>query len=588
MSVFAQRLSGGAQIIGDNRTRFRLWAPGQDKISLHIEGGSTLPMVRGEAGWFELEAACGAGARYCYGLPDGTRFPDPCSRAQDGDIRGPSIVVDPLAYVWRHGNWRGRPWHEAVIYECHAGLFGGFAKLTEELPRLKALGVTAIELMPIAEFPGARNWGYDGVLPYAPESSYGAPDDLKALIDAAHGLGLMVFLDVVYNHFGPDGNWLHLYAPQFFRKEANTPWGESIDMQRPEVGRFFTDNALYWLNEYRFDGLRFDAVHAIHPTSWLEELAATIRAGVEPDRQVHLILENEENQARLLKGPAAKLFDAQWNDDFHHAVHVMLTGEHEGYYRDHADKPAERLARILSSGFGYQGEVSSLREGWKRGEPSGDLPSTAFVAFLQNHDQIGNRALGERLSSLVPDDALHAAMALLLLSPQTPMLFMGEEFGAREPFLFFTDHNAELAKLVREGRRKEFAAFPQFADPARREKIPDPNAPETFAASRIARDGAQARHWEDYVAGLIALRRERITPGIPGCAALGAKALGERAVLARWRLGGGETLTLLANLGTAAVAAPDLPQGAPLFASGAEPLGVQGCAGFSTVAWLAS
>ena len=439
----------------------------------------------------------------------------------------------------------GRPWHEAVVYELHPGAFGGFDGIRAQLPRLAALGVTAVELMPIADFPGQRNWGYDGVLPYAPDAAYGTPEALKALVDAAHGLGLMVMLDVVYNHFGPDGAYLHAYAKSFFREDVKTPWGAAIDFRMPEVRQYFEQNALYWLMEYRFDGLRFDAVHAINDPGFLDELAATIRAGVEPGRHVHLVLEHEGNAARHLRqGPKAPGFDAQWTDDAHHCFHVLLTGESEGYYEDFQD-PIHQLARCMAEGFAYQGEVSK-HSGEPRGEPSGHLPPTAFVICLQNHDQIGNRAMGERLAVLADPAALRAATVLLLLSPCIPMLFMGEETFSRTPFLFFTDHNDELAELVRNGRREEFKRFEAFQDPERRKRIPDPNAPGTFAASVPSFDGASTFHHD-----LLALRRTHVVPGIPGCHSVGVDVLSPAALVARWRLGKGGTLSIACNFGEA-------------------------------------
>ena len=585
--AFAQELAYGATFLGDGQTRFRLWGPAEDRIDLVIDDGAPLPMRRDPSGWHDLEAACAVGARYFYALPDGTKFPDPASRAQADDIHGPSVVVDPRSYHWRTAAWRGRPWHETVLYELHAGLYGGYAGVMKELPRLADLGITAVELMPIAEFPGGRNWGYDGVLPFAPESAYGTPDDLKRLVDRAHELGLTIFLDVVYNHFGPDGNWLHRYAPQFFRKDGNTPWGDSIDVERPEVSRFFTENALYWLNEYRFDGLRFDAVHAIHPTGWLNKLATDIRAGIEPGRHVHLMLENEDNLASLLTG-VEKGFNAQWNDDFHHVLHVMLTGERESYYADFIKQPGMKLARALHDGFVYQGDPSSLRGGKPRGEPSGQLPPTAFVVCLQNHDQIGNRAMGDRLIALASPAALRAAIALLLLSPQIPMLFMGEEYGSRAPFLYFTSHNAELAELVREGRRREFAGFSQFSDPAKREMIPDPNDPATFERSRIAGDTGEAADWQAYYRTLLALRRDILMPRLLGAKSLESTALGDAGAVAHWRCGDGAVLTILANLAPATIPIPasvSLPDDEPVFAGG-RMISRRHCPPYATFAWL--
>src|SRR3954451_14226581 len=489
MTTFGHALPFGATLLGDDRTQFRLWAPAQEQVSVEINGGAPVPMRRLADGWFEAEASCGAGAQYRYRLHDGLAVPDPASRAQADDVHGPSLVVDPRAYRWRNPEWRGRPWEESVIYELHTGLLGGFAGVQRELERLSDLGITAVELMPINDFPGERNWGYDGVLPFAPDRAYGSPDDLKALVDAAHDHGLMIFLDVVYNHFGPDGNYLASYAPQFFRDDVSTPWGPAIDFRRAEGRRFFTENAIYWLMEYRFDGLRFDAVHAITEADWLDEMAAAVRATVEKDRHVHLVLEHDGNVADHLRGD----FDAQWNDDGHHVLHTMLTGEHEGYYADYAGKPAERLARVLAEGFAYQGEPSPPRSGETRGTPSGDLPPTAFVLFLQNHDQIGNRAFGERMVTLADPQALEAAIALQLLCPQIPLIFMGEENASPSPFQFFTDHHGELADAVREGRRKEFASFAAFSDPARRAQIPDPNAAETFERSRPQPHGERGK-----------------------------------------------------------------------------------------------
>jgi maltooligosyltrehalose trehalohydrolase len=545
---FAQALSWGAEPLAPDRTRFRLWAPDSPEVALVVEGDAPLPMRATGEGWFEAEAPVGAGARYRFRVLDGLLVPDPASRRQDGDVHDPSVVVDPRAYAWRHAGWRGRPWHEAVIYECHAGAMGGFAGVRDALPRLAELGVTAVELMPIADFPGARNWGYDGVLPYAPDTAYGTSDELKALIDAAHGLGLMTLLDVVYNHFGPDGAYLHAYARPFFDEGVHTPWGAAIDFRRPEVRSYFEENALYWLNEYRFDGLRLDAVHAIAEADWLDALAARIRREIR-DRHVHLVLENEHNAARHLR-PLGD-FDAQWNDDGHNVLHALLTGESEGYYVDFFEDGTAKLATVLAQGFLFQGQ-HSLHRGGPRGEPSGDLPPTAFVLFLQNHDQVGNRAFGERLARLAHPDALAAATALLLLCPQIPLLFMGEEWGATAPFLFFTDHNKELAPLVRDGRRREFAKFAAFQDPARRERIPDPNDAASFRAS--VPDPAEAAHPPHAAIlalhrDLLRLRRERIIPHLPACRALGAHAVGEAAVLARWRLGDGAVLAIACNLG---------------------------------------
>ncbi len=559
MSVFARDLPFGATLVAPDRTRFRLWAPDQQNVAVEIEGSGTVMMMRDADGWFQAETTCGVGARYRYRFENGLAVPDPASRAQAGDVHGPSLVVDPRSYRWRHPQWRGRAWQDAVLYELHAGCFGGFAGVASRLPELARLGITAVELMPVNDFPGQRNWGYDGVLPFAPDASYGTPDDLKALIDTAHGLGLMVFLDVVYNHFGPDGNYLAAYATGFFRHDVATPWGAAIDFRRPEVRRFFTENALYWLMEYRFDGLRFDAVHAITSPDWLDEMAAAVRTTVEAGRHVHLVLEHDGNVASHLR----RDFDAQWNDDAHHVLHVLLTGEADGYYADYADRPAERLARCLAEGFAYQGDPSAYRGGERRGTPSSDLSPTAFVMFLQNHDQVGNRPLGDRLTTRVEGDALEAAVALQLLCPQIPLIFMGEEGASRTPFLFFTDHHGELAKAVRDGRRREFAGFHGFRDGEGVEAIPDPNELQTFERSRL--EPADPARWTLYQK-LLTLRSAVLAPHLAGSRSLSAQALGPASVAAHWRLGNGAVLTLVTNLGRD-VCTVECPKGDLLFES---------------------
>jgi maltooligosyltrehalose trehalohydrolase len=545
---FAVRLPFGAELQDDGSTRFRIWAPSVARLWLAIEGWAEQEMARSSDGWFETTAPVGAGARYKYRVPDGLAVPDPASRLQHGDVHGHSVVFNPCAHEWQHVTWNGRPWHEAVVYELHVGLHGGFSAVAEKLGEWRELGITAVELMPIADFPGRRNWGYDGVLPYAPDEAYGTPGELKTLIDRAHGLGLMMMLDVVYNHFGPDGAYQHVYAREFFDEGQHTPWGAAIDFGRPEVRDYFIRNAVYWLNEYRFDGLRFDAVHAISPQSFLDVLAREIRAHIAPNRHVALVLEHEGNRASLLGGPPEK-FDAQWSDDTHHCLHVLLTGESEGYYGGFQDA-APLLARALAEGFAYQGQPDP--SGHARGEPSTHLPATCFVACLQNHDQVGNRAFGERLTQLAHPEALRAARALLLLAPHIPLLFMGEEFGSRAPFLYFTDHNEELARLVRDGRRKEFAHFAAFGDARRRERIPDPNALETFELSKLdPADRDPTTH--AMVAALLKLRATHIVPRLPGTRSLGATAVGNAGVLARWTFGDHAELIIACNLG-------DLPQ----------------------------
>lgn len=560
----------GARLVAPGRTEFRFWAPSLTMVDVEIEGHAPIAMTAQPDGWFGCEIDCGAGTRYRYRVAPELAVPDPASHQQAGDVHDASMVVDHETYRWQHPAWAGRPWHETVLYELHVGTCGGFAGTAKRLPALAALGVTAIELMPIAEFPGAHSWGYDGVLPYAPDAAYGTPDELKALIDAAHGMGMMVFLDVVYNHFGPDGNYLGAYAGRFFRNDVLTPWGEAIDFRVSEVRNFFTGNALHWLHTYRFDGLRFDAVHAITDPDWLREVAQEVRAATPPGRKVHLVVENDDNDAGLLTGVEAGLYDGQWNDDVHHALHVLLTGEHEGYYGAYADRPAEKLARGLAEGFIYQGEAPQHAGGALRGTPSAHLPPTAFVNFLQNHDQTGNRAFGERLTVLADPQALASAQALLLLMPAIPLLFMGEETGAREPFLYFTDHaDPTLAEAVRHGRRQEFARFAAFSDPAFRVRIPDPNSTATYLQSHLTPLEAEALMLADvpadvpanvpadtppaafvepstvWLARLLALRHAHIVPGLPGACSLGARAIAADAVCARWRLGNGRRLTIV-------------------------------------------
>jgi maltooligosyltrehalose trehalohydrolase len=552
----------GPRLLSPDLTEFRLWAPDGGDIWLESGNGQRVPLAIGSDGWRRCTAPLGAGARYRFLLEDGAAVPDPASRAQDGGVHGWSLVPDPASYQWQAADWRGRPWHETVIQEVHVGALGGFRGVTDHLLAMAELGITAIELMPIGAFAGTRNWGYDGVLPFAPAESYGTPDELKALVDRAHGLGLMVFLDVVYNHFGPDGNYLGAYVGRFFHPEVHTPWGGAVAVDLPPVAAFFRENAKMWLEEYRFDGLRLDAVHAIADNVFLDRLAQDLRTDL-PGRHIHLVLENEANDADRL---APGLYDAQWNDDFHNVLHVLLTGETQAYYADFAGSPAQMLARCLAEGFIYQGQASDNQGGSPRGMPSGHLPPSAFVTFLQNHDQIGNRAFGERLTTLVDRDRLRAATLLLLLCPQIPLMFMGDETGSESPFLFFTDFHDELADAVRQGRRREFAKFAAFADPAARETIPDPNDPATFARSR-PEQGPDAAQWRELYRALLNVRHQRIIPHLQGAMSLGAQALADAAVSARWLLGDGSILTLGINLGDCAVTFAE-PAGEHLFALG--------------------
>ncbi len=482
----------GVQPRPDGGADIRIWAPASKEVVFVSDAGEVRLSDDGD-GW-----RCGElrefrpGAHYSFRLDDGRTVPDPAARAQAGDVHGSSLLVDPHGYKWRHPDWRGRSWSEAVIYELHIGAFtpeGTFEAAIGKLDHLAKLGVTVIELMPVAQFGGTRGWGYDGVLHYAPHNAYGGVNGMKAFIDAAHERGLMVILDVVYNHFGPDGNYLHLYAPQFFDDSRHTAWGAAIAYDQPAVRRFFIDNALYWLEEYRLDGFRFDAIDQIIDPSQphiLEDIASVIRERVN-DRHIHLTTEDSRNitflHERDEKGEV-KLFTGEWNDDYHNAAHVVATGESEGYYADFADAPLSFLARSLAEGYAYQGEPSQYL-GENRGEPSGHLPPDAFIDFLQNHDQIGNRAFGERLTTLADPALLKALTAMTTLSPSIPLLFMGEEWGERNPFLYFTDFHGELAAAVREGRRREFRAWSEFSGDRAAGSIPDPNARATFDRSRI-------------------------------------------------------------------------------------------------------
>jgi malto-oligosyltrehalose trehalohydrolase len=535
-------------------------------------------------GWFEASVAdAPAGTRYAFRIDGGITVPDPASRFNPDDVHCPSMVVDPLAYEWRDAGWTGRPWEDAVIYELHVGAFtpaGTFAAAIERLGYLADLGVTAIELMPLADFPGRRNWGYDGVLPFAPDASYGAPDELKRLIDAAHSRSLMVFLDVVYNHFGPEGNYLHAYAPQFFNPAHHTPWGAAINYdgeQSRTVRDFFIHNALYWLEEYRFDGLRLDAVDRIVDESSpdiLVELAFSVREGPGAGRHIHLVLENDRNEARYLgrDGQQRPLHaTAQWNDDIHHAAHVVVTGEVDGYYADYAARPLWYFARCLAEGFGFQGEPSPYRGNIARGEPSVHLPPDAFVSFLQTHDQAGNRAFGERIGHIANPRALRAAVACILLAPSPPLLFMGEEFSASTPFLFFCDFGPELALAVTQGRRKQFSRFARFADPALQATIPDPNNEATFERSKLVWSEAGDpghREWSELYRECLVIRKAHIAPRLRGATPSGSfEVEGEELMYARWALGDGSHLQLAANF-SAHRSHPIVPQvGQTLYAS---------------------
>jgi maltooligosyltrehalose trehalohydrolase len=541
-------------LITSNNVTFRLWAPGAREVDLVLDGPRRMQRV--EDGWHTLRVAgVRPGMRYRFRIDSELDVPDPASRFQPEDVHGPSEVVDQ-AYDWKTRNWKGRLWHECVFLELHTGTFtpqGTFRGVVKKLDHIAQTGITAIELMPVADFSGRWNWGYDGVLLFAADSSYGRPQDLKLLIDEAHRRGLMVFLDVVYNHFGPEGNYLGRYAPQFFSDE-HTPWGHAIDYEKSTVRRFAVENALYWLHDFRFDGLRLDAVHAISEPSrsaLLNEMSAAVGAlAADTGRHIHLVLENDANQVTLLDpltDPPCGKYRAQWNDDYHHAFHVLLTGEQQGYYSDYPDS-RRRVVRSLAEGFAYQGEPSPHRDGHKRGEATKHLPATAFVNFLQNHDQIGNRPFGERLTVLASRGAVDAALAITLLSPSPPLLFMGEEWGAREPFPFFCDFKGDLAEAVRTGRRKEFAE----AYEKQGTEIPDPLAEETLRLARLnwaSRDEPDHKRRLALVRDLLSARKEFVIPRLPQLLTRpGSATFCDGILQARWNFRNGDALSLLANL----------------------------------------
>ena len=563
--------------VSDDGVEFRLWAPLKNDVLLSVEGHESCKMERDRDGWHRsLASNAGPGDLYKFVLPDGTEVPDPGSRHQPHDVHGPSEVIDLTSYAWSTNSWSGRPWEEIVLYELHIGSFtaeGTFRAAIEKLDHLAGLGVTAIQIMPISDFPGRFNWGYDGVLPYAPDSSYGRPEDLMALVDAAHERSMCVFLDVVYNHFGPDGNYLPSYAP-LFTEHHKTPWGNGINYDGESsaaIREFIIQNAIFWIKEFRLDGLRLDAVHAIKDDSkehLLQELARRVREAADT-RHVHLVVENEDNDSELLTrdeaGRATK-FTAQWNDDVHHVLHIAATGETFGYYSDYADDPS-KLGRALAEGFVFQGEHMPFRGG-NRGKPTYDLTPTAFISFIQNHDQIGNRALGDRMVTYRPLDPLKAVATLYLLSPQIPMLFMGEEWGAREPFPYFCDFDEELNRKVREGRREELSRLPGFDT----DELLDPTAMSTFEMAKLDWSklaSPQALEMLDLYRSLLTLRHQRIVPLLHGSAGrLGAYRQQAGVIHVEWELKNRSTLHLLANLSDVSAMMPVPPSGEVIFSLG--------------------
>jgi malto-oligosyltrehalose trehalohydrolase len=561
----------GAAFNPQGGASFCLWAPQAAHVHLNVavERDSTrgFALQREADGWWRAQlnpSECAVGSLYSYRIDDELDVPDPASRFNPHGVHAASELIDPQSFEWHDGEWHGRRWDEVVLYELHVGTFtteGTFDSAAQKLAELARVGVTTLEVMPVASFNGNRGWGYDGVLPFAPHPAYGRPERFKRFIQTAHAHGLAVILDVVYNHFGPEGNYLYRYAPQFFTDRHHTPWGDAIDFSQAAVREFFIHNALYWLDEFHLDGLRLDAVHAICGASgerFIEELIARVEQGPGQQRHIHLVLENEHNTARWLTradiGPQHGAGVSQWNDDSHHTLHVLLTGEHEAYYADYADAPLARLGRVLSEGFSYQGERTCTTQ-CEKGEPSSQLPPAAFIDFLQNHDQIGNRAFGERLTQLVPEHKLRAAMAVLLLAPQTPMLFMGEEYGAKTPFLYFCDYEGALAQAIRDGRRAEFKSFSAFAHQST-DSIPDPIAEQTFAASRLdwsQRELPEHSRWLQYVTELLRLRRESVVPLVHQMR-VGASTfqVADRALSVHWPLLDGSEWVMNLNVGASA------------------------------------
>ena len=543
-------------VIDAHGTVFRLWAPLVERVTLKLcEPERLIAMDRHPEGWFEIHVAdAGAGTLYLFVLPDGTEVPDPASRFQPQDVLGPSMVCAP-DFDWTDGEWSGRAWEEAIIYEIHVGTFtpeGTFRAAIGKLDALSALGVTAIEIMPLHAFPGGQGWGYDGVGLYAPHSAYGTPDDFKAFVDAAHARSLMVYLDVVYNHFGPQGNLMPRFMPLLSPRhegEYGTPLNFD-DQDSGPVRRFIIENALYWLETFHCDGLRLDAVHEIadeSETHLLAELSAAVEERFGAERQIHLILENSHNEARWLdKAQTQAPYNAQWDDDIHHSLHVAVSGEKGGFY-EKITEPFDMLAKALAEGFAFQQDEASEEK--KPGEPSAHLPPTAFIAFVQNHDQIGNRPDGTRSTPFLAAEQVRAMTTLVFLSPTIPMLFMGEEWAASTRFFYFSDLEEALHEPVRQARDKFLATW-DMGDV----QTPDPFAASTLERSRLDwSEMTREPHaeWLGFYRALIDTRTREIVPrlnGITGSAGK-AKRSGPTVIDARWRLGDRSELRLLANLG---------------------------------------
>lgn len=558
----AWRMTMGATVTPAG-IEFRVWAPHAGSVDVEI-GDTAFALTCGEdAVWSGLVSGAGAGARYGFRLDGRGPFPDPYSRSQPDGPHGASEAVDPSAYAWRDAGWRGLRPESLVICECHTGIHtpeGTFDALAGDLDALRDLGVNAVELMPVADAPGTRNWGYDGVNLFAPSRNYGGPEALRRFVDAAHARGIGVILDVVYNHFGPDGNYLLQFAPEYLTDRYHTPWGDAVNFDgagSERVRAYVLDNARYWLREYHIDGLRLDATFAIFdrsPRHILAEIAEEARASVR--RGIVLIAETHENDRRYVE-PVRRGghgFDAVWCDDFHHAAHTAASHEHRGYYADYDGSIAE-LARVINRGWLFDG-TTPAPSGETRGTPSDGLAAPNFVYFLQNHDQVGNRAFGRRLSHLIGAAAQKPWSALLLLLPYTPMLFAGESFAASSRFYYFTDHNEELGRAIAEGRRREF--FAALGDAAQLREIPDPQALETFMASKLdmaERFEGAGQHMHALYRELLALRRSDPVLRSGDRSRTEAVAASDRLLLVhRWR--GREHRLLAVNTGVALDDAP--------------------------------
>ncbi|HEV8472534.1 MAG TPA: malto-oligosyltrehalose trehalohydrolase [Methylomirabilota bacterium] len=565
MPIPRRRLAVGAEPWPDGGAHFRVWAPHARTVEVVLESGATAKLSAEPCGYFAGAIGDAApGARYRYRLDGHATHPDPASRQQPDGVHGPSAIVDPSAFAWTDAAWPGVARAGQVLYEMHVGTFtpeGTWAAAARELEELAAIGITLLEVLPIAEFPGRFGWGYDGVFLYAPTRLYGTPDDFRRFVDRAHALGLGVVLDVVYNHFGPDGCVLREFAPEYFTDRYANDWGDPINFDgdgAEGVREFFVGNAGYWIDEFHVDGLRLDATQQIFDASPVHVLAEVARRarGAAGARSVLLVAENEPQDARLLRAPAQGGYglDALWNDDFHHCARVALTGRREAYYTDYRGRPQEFIS-LVKRGFLYQGQYYSWQKK-ARGAPARDVPPEAFVAYLQNHDQVANSARGDRLHAVTSPGRLRAMTALLLLIPATPMLFQGQEFAASSPFLYFADHHSALARSVRQGRAKFLTQFPSLADPEVASRLADPGDSATFQRCKLD-FGERERHAPAYALhrDLLRLRRDDPVFSRPRAGGVDGAVLGDEAFVLRFSGDTGEERLLLVNLG------PDLVLG---------------------------